>query len=70
MQTIIITEGITLTATQSTIDAYKAELAAIEAERREAQQLYELWQVLQTMERSDPLYSDLYKDVYGVRPRW
>lgn len=70
MQTIIIAEGITLTATQSTIDAYEAELAAIEAERREAQQLYELWQVLQTMERSDPLYSDLYKDVYGVRPRW
>lgn len=70
MQTIIIAEGITLTATQSTIDTYKAELAAIEAERREAQQLYELWQVLQTMERSDPLYSDLYKDVYGVRPRW
>lgn len=70
MQTITIIEGVTLTATQSTIDAYKAELAEMERERREAEQLHELWLVLQTMERSDPLYSDLYKDVYGVRPRW
>ena len=70
MTTITIAEGITLTATQSTIDAYQAELAEIEAERREAEELHELWKVLQTMDRNDPLYSDLYKDVYGFRPRW
>lgn len=70
MKTITIIEGVTLTATLSTIAAYEAELAAIEAERREAQHLADLLEVLRSMDRSDPLYSDLYKDIYGVRPRW
>ena len=48
-------------------EAMDAALAAmIEAEEQHRR---ELWEVLQTMDRSDPLYSDLYKDVYGFRPR-
>ena len=48
----------------------EAEAAALEASIIEAARLDELWKELQTMDRNDPLYSDLYKDVYGVRPRW
>lgn len=30
----------------------------------------ELLKWLATADRNDPEYSDIYKDVYGVRPRW
>ena len=64
MKTIEITKGITLTATQSTIDAYLAE-------KREAEVLAELtaW-LADPANRYSKEYSDIYKDVYGVRPRW
>ena len=64
MKTITIIEGVTLTATQSTIDAYLAE-------KREAEILAEL-----TAWLADPAnwyseeYSDIHKDVYGIRPHW
>ena len=64
MKTITIIEGVTLTATQSTINAYLAE-------KREAEVLAELtaW-LADPANRTDPLYSDIYKAVHGVRPRW
>lgn len=64
MKTITIIEGVTLTATQSTIDTFLAE-------KREAEVLAELtaWLADPTNRYSEE-YSDIYKDVYGVRPRW
>ena len=62
MKTIEITKGITLTATQSTIDRYLAE-------KREAEVLAELkaWLADPANRYSDE-YSDIHKDVYGFRP--
>ena len=62
MKKIIIAEGITLTATQSTIDAYLAE-------KREAEVLAELkaW-LADPANRYSEEYSDIHKDVYGFRP--
>lgn len=64
MQTIIIIEGVTLTATQSTIDRYLAE-------KREAEVLAELtaW-LADPANRYSEEYSDIFKDVHGFRPRW
>ena len=64
MQTITIIEGVTLTATQSTIDRYLVE-------KREAEVLAELtaW-LADPANRYSEEYSDIYKDVHGVRPRW
>jgi hypothetical protein len=64
MKTIIIIEGVTLTATRSTIDRYFAE-------KREAEVLAELtaWLADPANQYSEE-YSDIYKDVYGFRPRW
>lgn len=64
MKTITIIEGVTLTATQSTIDAYLAEKASAENEARILAWLAD------PANEGDPLYSDIYKDVHGVRPRW
>ena len=62
MKTIEITKGITLTATQSTIDRYLAE-------KREAEVLAELKAWLEVPEhRTSPEWSDIHKDVYGFRP--
>ena len=64
MKTITIIEGVTLIATQSTINAYLAE-------KREAEVLAELtaW-LADPANRYSEEYSDIYKDVHGVRPRW
>lgn len=64
MKTITIIEGVTLTATQSTINAYLAE-------KREAEVLAELtaW-LADPANRYSEEYSDIYKDVHGFRPRW
>jgi hypothetical protein len=71
MKTITIIEGITLTATQSTIDAFRAEVARAEARRQEAAKRAKLAAWLRDPANfADPLYSDIYKDVHGVRPRW
>ena len=64
MLTITITEGITLTASQSTIDALLAEKRAAEVE---AELL--AW-LADPANRQDPLYSDIFKDVHGFRPRY
>ena len=62
MKTITIIEGVTLTATQSTIDAYLAE-------KREAEVLAELMAWLEVPEhRTYPEWSDIHKDVYSFRP--
>ena len=62
MKTIEIASGITLTATQSTIDAHLAE-------KREAEVLAELkaW-LADPANRYSEEYSDIHKDVYGFRP--
>lgn len=71
MKTITIIEGVTLTATQPTIDAYLAEVAEAEAERLAFEEEMKLLRWLaDPANRTDPLYSDIYKDVHGVRPRW
>ena len=64
MKTITIAEGITLTATQSTINTFFAE-------KRETEMEAELlaW-LADPANRQDPIYSDIYKDVHGFRPRW
>ena len=71
MTTITITEGITLTATQSTIDAYLIEKADAEAERLdyEVEMKLRRW-LADPANRYSEEYSDIFKDVYGVRPRW
>lgn len=71
MTTITITEGITLTATQPTINAYLIEKADAEAERleREVEMKLRRW-LADPANRHDECYSDIYKDVYGFRPRW
>ena len=70
MKTITIIEGVTLTATQSTIDTYLAEVARAEARKKAAEAEAELRAWLRDPANyADPLYSDIYKDVYGVRPR-
>lgn len=62
MQSITICEGVTLIATKSTIDAYMRELRELELER-------ELREWLNSHDITDELYSDVFKDMYGVRPR-
>ena len=64
MKTITIIEGVTLTATQSTIDRYLSEVAEAENEARILAWLAD------PANRYSEEYSDIYKDVYGVRPRW
>ena len=64
MKTITIIEGVTLTATQSTINRYLAEVAEAENEARILAWLAD------PANRYSEEYSDIYKDVYGVRPRW
>ena len=64
MKTITIIEGVTLTATQSTIDRYLAEVVEAENEARILAWLAD------PANRYSEEYSDIYKDVYGVRPRW
>lgn len=66
MTTITIIEGVTLTATQSTIDTYLAEKA--EAEWLENALAW----LREPSNRAlyPEIYSDVYKDVYGIRPRW
>jgi hypothetical protein len=71
MKTITIIEGITLTATQSTIDSYLAEVAEAEAKRLAFEEERKILRWLaDPANRVDPLYSDIYKDVHGFRPRW
>ena len=62
MTKIIITEGITLIATTSTINAYKAEVAEMGVEREALEWL------ANPANWDAPEYSDIYKDVHGVRP--
>jgi poly(3-hydroxyalkanoate) synthetase len=64
MKTIIIIEGVTLTATRSTIDRYLAEKREAEIEARILAWLAD------PVNWHDECYSDIYKDVYGVRPHW
>ena len=64
MKTITIIEGVTLTATQSTIDRVLEERRIAEAEA------YVLRWLADPENRNDPFYSDIYKDVHGFRPRW
>ena len=61
--TTIIISGVTLTLTATTAETLRREIAEDRAER-------ELYEVLRAMKPGDPNYSDIYKEVYGVRPRW
>ena len=70
MRTIIIAEDITLTASEKTIREYEKELAEVQAmleKRRWERQMRKAIEEAYENEMWD-FYSDLYKDVYGVRP--
>ena len=69
MKTIEIAAGITLTATEATIAAYEAECKAIEDEKFFENQLREEEAVARATGNWE-VYSDLYKSMYGIRPRW
>ena len=63
MRTITISEGITLTASEEVIRQYEDEVAAVQWERDALGWLKE------AAEAGDwSFYSDLHKDLYGVRP--
>ena len=63
MRTITISEGITLTASEEVIRQYEDEMAAVQWERDALRWLKE------AAEAGDwGFYSDLHKDLYGVRP--
>ena len=62
MKTIVIS-GVTLVLSDRTLSTLRREQ---EEDRREL----ELRLSLLAMDGSDPEYSDIYKDLYGVRPRW
>lgn len=64
MKTITIIEGVTLTATQSTIDTFLAEKREAEWEARTKAWLSD------PANESNPDYAEVYKDVYGIRPSW
>ena len=65
MRTITICEGVTLTASEEVIRQYEGEVADAQWEREALGWLRE------AAARGDwGLYSDLHKDLYGVRPRW
>ena len=64
MKTIEITANITLTASTAVIDSYLAEVREAEAE------IALLRWLADPANYGDPIYSDIYKDVHGVRPRW
>ena len=65
MRTIIIATDITLTASEKVIRKYEKELDEIRWEK----EAYRLLEEAYNNEDWD-FYSDLYKDLYGVRPRW
>ena len=67
--TLKINENITCYLTPATANKIKAE---IEAERREAEERMQLFKALERAAANEDwdFYSDLYKDLYGVRPRW
>ena len=69
MFTITLAEGVTLTATRSTLNRLYSEINTERREAHAAEVERELADLLGTMSPSDPEYSDIYKDVYGVRPR-
>lgn len=63
MRTITISEGITLTASEEVIRQYEAQVAVRQWERDALRWLRE------AAEAGDwSFYSDLHKDLYGVRP--
>ena len=64
MKTITIIEGVTLTATQSTIDSFLAEKREAEWEAQAKAWLND------PANESNPDYAEVYKDVYGIRPSW
>ena len=69
MRTIVIVADVTLTASEETIRAYEAEREA-EAAAIQWEEDAHRW-LKKAAETGDwSLYSDLYKDLYGVRPRW
>ena len=70
MQTIII-HGVTVTASPRVIAQYRAEAAEIAAEKEAYAYLRALRaQAEAGSQEAADLYSDVYKDIHGIRPRW
>ncbi len=73
MKTVQISEGITLTATNKTANKISTQLSEERQRIHDEQFFYnQLKDAERTAEETGDwsVYSDLYKDFYGVRPRW
>lgn len=71
--TIMNIKGVTLHLTDSTAADIQRDLDAYEAEQREWKRDMEDLEMAAAVGRETgdwSFYSDVYKDVYGVRPRW
>ena len=70
MQTIII-HGVTVTASPRVIAQYRAEAAEIAAKKEAYAYLRSLRAQMEAGdEEAASLYSDAFKDLHGIRPRW
>ena len=69
MRTIHIAEGITLYLAQRTAAKLEAEIRA-EREWRRQQDALAAAERYGDETGDYSLYSDIFKDVYGIRPRW
>lgn len=70
-KTMTINENITVTyiANGKFDRQMKAEAKRQEAIRKELEIENQLWEYLQTLTPDHPEYSDVFKEVYGFRPR-
>ena len=70
MKTIII-NGVSCTLSDRTIREYQRSCRELAAEEREAaiHAANVAW-LADPANRNSECYSDIYKDTYGVRPRW
>lgn len=70
MKTIII-NGVSCTLSDRTIREYQRGCRELAAEEREAaiHAANVAW-LADPANRNSEIYSDVYKDTYGVRPRW
>ena len=70
MESIIIA-GVTVTASAPVLAQYRAEVAEDKAEQEAYAYLRSLRaQVEAGDEEAASLYSDAFKDLHGIRPRW
>ena len=67
MRTITICEGVTLTASEKTLRRYETQKVELAAEQRWRKNAFR-WLEEAYKSGDWDLYSDLHKDIFGVRP--